>query len=62
MDKAKKQYSQNRIEEVRLKALSLTDANIPDGSVVGETKLGFERRQDFLLDLLHSVTAEGTDL
>lgn len=41
---------------------SLTDADVPDASFVGEAKLGFEGGQDFVLDLLDRVAAEGADL
>lgn len=45
-----------------MRCLLLTDTNVPDGSVEGETKLGLEGGQDLLLDLLHCVTAQAADL
>lgn len=33
--------------------LLLTDRNVPEGGVVGETKLGLEGGQNFLFDLFY---------
>lgn len=45
-----------------LQDLIPTYADIPQGNIVGETKLGLEAGQNFLFDLLHCITVEDDDL